>query len=291
MGVLSFHGWINGVLKREINMRKNLLFVIVIITAAGGLAGIISPTLADTLLGYTDTPMLPDGKWHVHDPGRPHPPVVIPGETFSHSAPPPSDAIVLFDGSDFSHWDGAQGAPQWTIHDGCMEVNPHTGYIHTREKFGDFQLHLEFAEPIPGVNTNDAGNSGVFLQGLYEVQIYDSENNHIYSDGVCGALYGQSPPLVNCCKKAGQWQSYDIVFEAARWNESHKLVRPAFVTVFQNGVLIHYKQPLLGPTGHRILGAYSKELPSTGPISLQDHGDHVRFRNIWVRNIQEEETP
>ena len=267
-------------------MRKSLLFVI-------GLATIVIQTPAEVLPGYTDTPMLPSGKWHVHDPNRPKPPTITPGASFSHEAPAPSDAIVLFNGTDLSHWERDHGAPQWTIHEDYMEVEPHAGYIHTKEEFGDFQLHVEFAEPvITPTNTVDAGNSGVFLQGLYELQIYDSGNNHIYSDGVCGALYGQSPPLANACKKPGQWQTYDILFEPARWNANHEFIRPAIVTVFQNGVLIHYKQPLLGPTGHRILGAYGKELPPTGPLSLQEHsGDRVRFRNIWIRNIQEEEKP
>ena len=270
------------------NTRKSLLLAI----TTAGLAGIVVQARAEELLGYTDTPMLPSGKWHVHDPSRPKPPAVTPGAAFSHGAPEPSDAIVLFNGTDFSHWEGDKGAPQWTIHEDYMEVNPHTGYIHTKEKFGDFQLHVEFAEPVVvAANSGDAGNSGVFLQGLYEVQVYDSDHNRIYSDGACGALYGQSPPMVSACKMLGQWQTFDIVFEAARWNGKHELVRPAIVTVFQNGVLIHYKQPLLGPTGHRILGTYSVELPATGPIALQDHGDRVRFRNIWIRSIQEEEKP
>jgi hypothetical protein len=267
-------------------MRKTLFVTIVIATA--GLAGMLLPTLAETLLGYTDTPMLPSGHWHVHDPARPKPPVVTPGATFSHGAPAPSDAIVLFDGTDLSHWEGDKGAPQWTLHEDYMEVKPRTGYIHTKEKFGDFQLHVEFAEPT---DVDSPGNSGVFLQGIYEVQVYDSDDNPIYADGTCGALYGQSSPLVNACKKRGQWQTFDIIFEAARWNQSHEFVHPAIVTVFQNGVLIHYKQPLLGPTGHRVLAKYDKELPVTGPISLQDHGDPVRFRSIWIRPIQEEEKP
>jgi hypothetical protein len=267
-------------------MRRPLYIAIVIATTI--LPGMTSDALAETLPGYTDTPMLPSGKWHVHDPGRPKPPAVTSGAAFSQGAPPPSDAIVLFDGSDFSHWEGDQGAPQWTIHGDYIEVKPHTGYIHTKEKFSDFQLHVEFSEPT---NADNPGNSGVFLQGLYELQVYNSDDNPIYSDGQCGALYGQSPPMANACKKPGQWQTFDVIFEAARWNERHELVRAAIVTVFQNGVLIHYKQPLLGPTGHRILAEYSKELPGTGPISLQDHGDPVRFRNLWIRNIPEEEKP
>jgi hypothetical protein len=266
-------------------MRKTLLFVIII--SASGLAGMVLQTLAGALLGYTDTPMLPSGKWHVHDPNRPKPPTVTAAANFSDSAPAPSDAIVLFNGTDFSHWEGDQGAPQWTIHGDYMEIKPNSGYLHTKEKFGDFQLHVEFAEPVGSAGE---GNSGVYLQGVYELQIYDSDNNPIYADGVCGAIYGQSPPLANACKKPGQWQTFDILFEAARW-KNHELVRPAIVTALQNGVLIHYKQPLLGPTGHRILANYNTELPATGPVSLQDHGDPVRFRNIWIRNIQEEEKP
>lgn len=269
-----------------LNMRKTMLCAVLMATA--GLAGMVLQSLAETLLGYTDTPMLPSGKWHVHDPNRPKPPAVSPGATFSHGAPAPANALMLFDGTDLSQWEGEQGAPQWTLHGDYMEAKPHTGDIHTKEKFGDFQLHVEFAEPTEAGNP---GNSGVFLQGIYEVQVYNSDDNRIYADGVCGALYGQSPPLANACKKPGQWQTFDIIFEAARWNASHELARPAIVTVLQNGVLIHYKQPLLGPTGHRILATYSKELPATGPIALQEHGDPVRFRNIWIRSIQEEEKP
>jgi hypothetical protein len=272
-------------------MRKSCFIAIVIATA--GLTGMVPPTSAEPpVLGYTDTPMLPSGKWHVHDPDRPRPTVVNSGATFSHGAPAPSDAKVLFDGTDLSKWEGDKGAPQWTIHEDYMEVKPGSGYIHTKEKFGDFQLHVEFAEPIKVVgDSQERGNSGVFLQGIYEVQVLDCYNNPTYPDGQCGAIYGQSPPLVNACKKPGQWQTYDIFFEAARWNENRELVRPAYVTVIHNGLLIHNHQPILGPTGHRILGKYDKELPGTGPIALQDHGNPMRFRNIWIRPIQEEEKP
>jgi hypothetical protein len=271
-------------------MRKSLLITIVI--AAAGLGGVVLHALADAVLGYTDTPMLPSGKWHVHDPARPHPPVVTPGATFSDGAAAPSDAIVLFDGTDLSKWEGDKGEPQWIVHQDYMEVKPHSGYIHTKEKFGDFQLHLEFCEPSKVVgDSQERGNSGVFLQGVYEVQVLDCFNNPTYADGQCGAIYGQSPPLVNACKKPGQWQTYDIFFEAARWNENHELVRPASVTVIQNGLLLHHKQAILGPTGHKILAKYDKELPAEAPIALQDHGNPMRFRNIWVRKIQEEEKP
>jgi hypothetical protein len=279
-------------------MKKHLFTLSVL--AVTGLAGCVTQSLlADPPppdpyhgMGYTDTPMLPSGKWHVHDPARPKPPVVTPGATFSDEAPAPSDAIVLFDGHDLSKWAGEKGKPQWKVQDGFMEVAPHTGYIHTKEKFGDCQLHLEWAEPeVASSASQDRGNSGVFLQGIYEVQILDNYNNPTYADGYCGGLYGQSPPLANACKKPGAWQAYDIIFQAARFGADHKLIRPASITVLQNGVLLHHKQALLGPTGWRTLANYDKETPARAPIALQDHGNAVRFRNIWIRKIAEEEQP
>jgi len=272
-------------------MRNNFFFAILIATT--GLTGIVAPISAEPpVLGYTDTPMLPSGKWHVHDPDRTKPAVVTSGATFSQGSAAPSDATVLFDGTDLSKWEGDKGPAQWVIHEDYMEVKPGSGFIHTKEKFGDFQLHLEFAEPIKVIGSSqERGNSGVFLQGIYEIQVLDCYNNPTYPDGQCGAVYGESPPLVNACKKPGQWQTYDIFFEAARWNENHEFVRPASVTVIQNGLLIHNHQAILGPTAHRRLDKYDKELPVTGPLALQDHGNTVRFRNIWIRNIQEEEKP
>jgi hypothetical protein len=272
-------------------MQKTFVFITSIVVA--GFAGSVTPSFADGELGFTDTPMLPAGKWHVHDPNRPVPPVVTPGVTFSHGAPAPSDALVLFDGTDLSHWESEKNGPApWVIHGDYVECVPHSGYIHTKENFGDFQLHIEWAEPKEVVGDSQGrGNSGVFLQGVYEIQVLDSYNNPTYPDGQCGAIYGQSPPMANACKKPDQWQTYDIIFEAARWNENHELVRPASVTVIQNGVALHNKQPILGPTGHKTLATYNKELPATGPIALQDHGNTVRYRNIWIRNLPEEEKP
>ncbi len=278
-------------------MRKNLLNLTILTVV--GLAGCASqPPAADkpgkpAPVGYTDTPMLPSGKWHVHDPDRTVPPVVTPGATFSDGASPPADAIVLFDCHNFSHWASTNNdTPKWKIKDGYMEVAPHTGYIHTKEEFGDCQLHLEWAEPakVQG-NSQERGNSGVFFQGIYEVQVLDCYNNPTYPDGQCGALYGQSPPLVNACKKPGEWQTYDIIFEAARFGTDHQLIKPASVTVIQNGIVLHHKQALLGPTGHKILANYNEETPARGPIALQDHNNPTRFRNIWIRNIAEEEKP
>jgi Domain of Unknown Function (DUF1080) len=228
-------------------------------------------------LGYTDTPMLPDLRWHVHDPARPHPSVVTPA---AESGGAPSDAIVLFNGTDLSRWDN----PKWKVENGYIEVVPNSGDLKTRDKFGDVQLHLEFAAPttIRG-NSQNRGNSGVFLQGRYEIQVLDSYQNPTYADGQAGAIYGQWPPLVNPVRKPGEWQSYDIVFEAPRL-DGEKILKPAFVTVFLNGVLLHNKKEVMGPTVHRALAQYTPQ-PAEDSLILQDHQQPVRYRNIWIRRI------
>ena len=229
-------------------------------------------------LGYTDTPMLPGLPFHVHDPARPRPPVMTPG-----SAPgaAPSDAIVLFDGTNLSKWTHAQ----WKVQDGYMEVAPHAGDLLSKEKFGDVQLHLEWAEPaVVKGNSQGRGNSGVFLQSRFEVQVLDSFDNPTYADGQAGAVYGQWPPLVNPVRKPGEWQTYDIVFEAPRF-AGEKLLRPAYLTVFLNGVLVQYHQSVMGPTVHRALAKYVPQ-PAEDSLKLQDHGNPVRYRNIWIRRIQ-----
>ena len=229
-------------------------------------------------LGYTDTPMLPGLPYHVHDPARPHPAVVTP------SAMPggaPSDALVLFDGKDLSRWTGRQA---WKVENGYLEVVPNAGNLTTMEKFGDVQLHVEWAAPsqVRGTSQN-RGNSGIFLQGRYEVQVLDSYENPTYADGQAGAIYGQWPPLVNPVRKPGEWQSYDIVFEAPRF-EGAKLVKPAYLTVFLNGVLLHHHKEVMGPTVHRALASYAPQ-PAEDALMLQDHQQPVRYRNIWVRRI------
>jgi hypothetical protein len=171
-------------------------------------------------VGYKDTPMLPGTAWHVHDPDRPLPRVVTPGATFSHGAPPPSDAVMLFDGTDLSKWKSDKGEAKWKIENGYFEAVKGGGNIRTKEDFGDFQLHLEFATPEKVVgNSQGRGNSGVLIFGDYEVQVLDSYDNRTYADGQLGAMYGQYPPLVNPAKKPGEWQSYDIIFEAPQWTE------------------------------------------------------------------------
>ncbi len=231
-------------------------------------------------VGYSDTPFLPGGQWRVHDASRPVPAVVTVGAT---PGAPPSDAIVLFDGKDLSKFEGEKGEAKWKIVGTAMEVNG-TGSIHTRDAFGDCQLHVEWAAPpAPEGHSQERGNSGIFLMGRYEVQVLDSFDNPTYADGQAGALYGQFPPLVNACRKPGEWQTYDIVFRAPRF-ENGALVKPGRVTLFHNGVLVQDAQELLGATRHREVATYEAH-DAALPLELQDHGNPVRYRNIWIRKL------
>jgi hypothetical protein len=216
---------------------------------------------------------------------------VTPGAVFSHLAPPPSDAVILFNGSDLSKWTGAGGAAKWKIENGYMEVAPKSGSIRTRDKFADFQLHIEFATPakVEG-NSQGRGNSGILFNGVYEVQVLDSYQNPTYPDGQCGALYGQTPPLVNASKGPGQWQSYDIIFESPRWDAGNQLVKKANVTVIHNGLVLHHKREYAGTTPHRANGTYDPHAPEMF-IELQDHNNPMRFRNIWLRRLGEYDKP
>ncbi|MHC4507544.1 MAG: 3-keto-disaccharide hydrolase [Planctomycetota bacterium] len=221
------------------------------------------------------------GRWLIHDMNRPAPPVVAPGQV-------PSDAIVLFDGTDLSEWTDTKGNPsKWIMGDGYMEAVKGSGYIQTRREFGSCQLHVEFATPstVKG-SSQGRGNSGVFLMGIYEVQVLDSYDNKTYPDGQCAALYGRNVPLVNACAKPGEWQSYDIIFHRPIFR-GNKVVRKATFTVLHNGVLVHDHVVLRGGTGWRGKHAISDYEPhaDTGPISLQDHGNPVRFRNVWIREL------
>lgn len=243
--------------------------------------------MADTNLGYQDTPMLPDGRWHVHDGTRPQRPLVTPGA----AGLPPSDALVLFDGGDLNRWRGGDGEPSgWIVADGAMQVPPHGtpggGDIVTRDEFGDCQIHLEFCAPTPPRGDGQGrGNSGVFLMGRYEIQVLDSYDNPTYADGLCGAVYGQYPPLVNACRPPGEWQIYDILFTVPRFGDDGALVSSGYVTLLHNGVVLHNHVALIGRTGHRNLPGYAPH-GLTGPLKLQDHGDPVRYRNLWVRPLQ-----
>ena len=241
-------------------------------------------------LGFTDTPILPGLRWHVHDPGRPHPRVVSPG---AGPGAAPSDAIVLFDGKNLSQWvQYGTGAdrdklvdPQWKVGDGYFEVGPHSGGLYTREKFGDCQLHVEWSSPTDVKGTSQGrGNSGVLLMSRYEIQVLDMWDNPTYADGQAGAIYGQWPPLVNPARKPGEWNTYDIVFEAPRF-EGGRMAKPAFATVFYNGVIVHNRKELMGPMVYRQVAKYTPH-GAEEPLELQDHNNPVRYRNIWIRRLK-----
>ena len=237
-----------------------------------------------TGVGYSDTPRLPDG-YRVHDPERPAPPVVDALEDLSDlGRPAPPGAIVLFDGTSLDAWSAENGDPaRWLLAAPDMEVNG-TGSIRTREGFGDCELHLEWCTPAVVKGESQArGNSGVFLMGRYEVQVLDSHDNPTYADGQAAALYGQLPPSRNACRPPGSWQSYDITFHAPRW-QGERLVRPARITVRHNGVVVHNDAEFLGATAHRAVAAYEQHDPQA-PLVLQDHGDPVRYRNVWIRRL------
>ena len=241
-------------------------------------------TVIDGVAGFQDTPMQPDGKWHVHDPARPQPPVVTPG-TFSENATPPSDAIILFGGKDLSQWVDKKtgGNPQWKIEDGAMVSAK--GDIQTTNQFGDLQLHLEFREPTPPKGDGQGrGNSGVFLMGLYEIQVLDCYSNKTYADGATAGIYGQHPPLANACRPPGEWQTYDIIFNVPHFGANGELLSPGYVTVLHNGVVTQNHQAIRGATNWRVPGKYTPHGP-TGPIALQYHNNSVSFRNIWVRPV------
>ena len=231
----------------------------------------------------------PDPNWLDHDRGRPLPAAITPAtaSTQEKAGKPPSDATVLFDGKDLSQWVSMDGTPtKWIVKDGYMECVQGSGYVRTLQSFGDCQLHIEWATPTPAHGEGQGrGNSGVFF-GLdrYEVQVLDSFENNTYADGSAGAIYGQYPPLVNASLPPGQWQIYDILYAAPRFDDSDKLRSPAFVTAFHNGVLIQNNVPLTGPTSWLERAPYSPH-PEKQPISLQDHGNPVRYRNIWVREL------
>lgn len=205
------------------------------------------------------------------------PRVVTPGV----AGGPPSDAVVLFDGKDFSKFRGEQSPePKWKLEDGFMEVSG-AGGIFSKQEFGDCQLHIEWAEPTE-VNGDGQGrgNSGVYLMGRYEIQVLDSYNNKTYFNGQCGAFYGYNAPLVNACRKPGEWQQYDIVFHRPVVSGTKK--EPGSFTVFQNGILIQDHIPI--PVESTV-AAPNQELLSKGPLFLQNHGNPVRYRNIWVRPL------
>jgi hypothetical protein len=227
-----------------------------------------------------------DTRWPQHSLERPQPTVVDPGPFVAASRP--SDAIVLFDGHDLSKWRDAKGGPaKWTVTNGYVEVKPGTGTMQTAQGFGDVQLHVEWATPTPPTGeSQERGNSGVFLMGMYEVQVLDSYQNKTYADGAAAALFGQYPPLVNASRLPGQWQTYDIVFHRPRFDAAGAVTRPAHVTVIWNGVLVQDDVHLSGPTAFQTRPPYAKHADRL-PLGLQDHEFPVRYRNIWIRELPE----
>ncbi|MCF7849718.1 MAG: DUF1080 domain-containing protein [Kiritimatiellales bacterium] len=243
------------------------------------LAG-ISLIITCAAVAKNNFPKLRNG-WHVHDMERPLPKVVTPGKTDSQA---PTDAIILFDGSNFDEWTGKNGNIPWKLCDGFMEVVPKAGSISTKRKFGDMQLHFEWAVPSHSEEVAQRkGNSGIYIMGYYEIQIMDAWENTAYPDGMAGAVYGQNPALVNVAKKPGEWQSFDIVFKAPVFKDG-TLVSPAYVTVFQNGVLVQNHIEIYGPTAHNKAPSYKAHADKL-PFVLQNHGEPVRFRNIWIREL------
>lgn len=240
-------------------------------------------------IGYLDSPYIPGTPWRVHDIDRPRPRVVSVAPS-QNPAAPPSDAIVLFDGTDLSHWRKEGDKPgellpaEWIVKDGYMEVSPRTGSIRTVDTFGDCQLHIEWSAPTPVESSSQGrGNSGVILMTRYEIQVLDSYDNVTYADGQAASIYGQYPPMVNVTRPPTDWNVYDIVFKAPQF-DGEKKIEDGYVTVFHNGVLVHYNRRLIGAVAHQEVGQYSPH-PPAGPLLLQDHGNPTRFRNIWVRPL------
>lgn len=237
-------------------------------------------------VGYSDTPLIvPNGKWKVHDIDRPRPERIQPGKT---AADAPADAIVLFDGTNVNAFRGKDGAPcPWKIENGELIVNG--GDIWTKESFASCQLHLEWkTDPNTEGKSQKKGNAGIFFMDRYETQILDCDNNLTYADGMAGAVYGQTPPLVNAVRRAGEWQTYDIIFTAPKL-ENGKVVEPAYITTILNGIVVQNHTKILGPTLHRRATSYAGTFPEKAPFRLQDHKNSIpdRLRNIWVRRLPE----
>ena len=226
-------------------------------------------------------------KWKAHDMNRPKPVIIVPPAAYLPVLPP-SDAVVLFDGSDLSLWESGDGsATKWICKDGYFECVKGSGYIQTKRGFGDVQLHIEWAAPVPPKGESQGrGNSGVFLMGRYEVQVLDSYENVTYADGQAGAVYGQYPPQVNASRPPGEWQAYDIIFRRPRFDNTGKLESAGRMSVLHNGVLVQENVQLWGGTDWLHYAPYTRHADKL-PLELQDHGNPVRFRNVWVRELAE----
>lgn len=215
---------------------------------------------------------------------EPQPRLVAPADKPGDA---PADATILFDGKSLDNWSSIEGgAPKWTLKDGAMTVVGGSKDIRTKKEFGDFQLHVEWRSPAevdPTKTGQGRGNSGIFLHGKYEVQVLDNFNNKTYANGQASSVYKQHIPLVNACRKPGEWQTYDIIFTGPRFNTEGRILHPAYLTVLHNGVITQNHIAIWGPTEYIGLPVYKPEVK--GPIILQDHGDAVSYRNIWIREL------
>lgn len=243
-------------------------------------------TLLAVLIMNVYTACSQDRQWVPEDTEfyEPVPPIITAKPAFLQ---PPSDATVLFDGTDFSNWQSLNGGEvEWTIEDGAMTVTPGTGNIVTRDGFGSIQLYLEWRAPAEIVGDGQGrGNSGVFLQRRYEVQVLDAYENETYVNGMAASIYKQHVPYFNVAMPPGEWQTYNIIFEAPEFDGDGNVVEPAYITVFWNGVLVQHKAEVQGPTEYIGLPEYVAH--GEDGIMLQDHGDLVSFRNIWYRNLDD----
>jgi hypothetical protein len=261
------------------------------LTPLAGIACLAACGLVACLATQADPPESPSPRWRQHDIRRPKPPAIEPAEGIV-AARPPQGAVVLFDGTSLDAWKSPGGGPaRWKVVEGAMETVPGTGMIETKGTFGDMQLHIEWATPKPPVGVGqDRGNSGIFLMGQFEIQVLDSYKADTYADGQAGAIYGQYPPLFNSSRPPGEWQAYDIAFRRPRFDPSGKLLEPARITVFLNGVLIQNNEEPIGPTSWLKWQPY-EDRGASGPIALQDHDHPVRYRNIWVLPMPERPAP
>jgi len=231
-------------------------------------------------LGYDKNPLIPGCTWKVHDNDRPHPRRIVPGEYVEQGTQAtPADAEILFDGCSLEHFQ----KNQWFLKEGYVVAGK--GGLVTKKSYGDCQLHIEWRTPNPSIATMPArmGNSGIYFMGRYELQVYDSYSSKIYADGSAGALYGQAPPLVNVCRKPGEWQTFDVYFSAPVF-EDDKLVAAARMTVLYNGVFVQINTELTGPTSHNKPTLYTPHRPCQ-PFTLQGGKSPVEYRNIWIRDL------
>jgi hypothetical protein len=254
---------------------------------------IVSALVGGSVMVASQMQAQPDPQYKIHDFTRPQPEQIDPGFVGDNqrTGKAPSDAVVLFDGAGLDNWVAMDGSPtKWVIKDGIMECVPGSGYVRSLQCFGDCQLHVEWAEPenISG-SSQGRGNSGVFLGGArYEIQVLDSYKNVTYPDGHAGSIYAQYPPEVLPIRKPGEWNIYDIIYVAPRFEKDGTLKSPARVTLFFNGVLVQWNKELTGPTGWLSRAPYEAH-DYKQPIALQDHGNPVKFRNIWVREMGSKE--